>query len=50
MHWFPVLERTDQHVACNGAGMDMYVAVEQAMIGKTPGRTLENIVNTEHCM
>lgn len=50
MHWFPVLERTDQHVACKGAGMDMYVAVEQAMIGKTPGRTLENIVNTEHCM
>ena len=21
MHWFPVLERTEQHVACKGAGM-----------------------------
>ena len=40
MHWFPVLERTEQHVACKGAGMHMYVVMEQAMTGKTPHRTL----------
>ena len=40
MHWFPVLERTGQHVACKGAGMLMYFVMEQAMIGKTPDRTL----------
>lgn len=42
MHWFPVLERTEQHVACKGAGMHMYVVMvmEQAMTGKTPDRTL----------
>ena len=40
MYWFPVLERTEQHVACKGAGMHMYVVMEQAMTGKTPDRTL----------
>ena len=40
MHWFPVLERTEQHVACKGAGMYIYVVMEQAMTGKTPDRTL----------
>ena len=40
MHWFPVLERAEQHVACKGAGMHMYVVMGQAMTGKTPDRTL----------
>ena len=50
MHWFPVLERTEQHVACKGAGMLMYVVMEQAMTGKTPDRTLAKlfILNTGH--
>lgn len=50
MHWFPVLERTEQHVACKGAGMHMYVVMEQAMTGKTPDRTLAKlfILNTGH--
>lgn len=46
MHWFPVLERTEQHVACKGAGMHMYVVLEQAMIGKTPDRTLAILFST----
>lgn len=40
MHWFPVLERMEQHVACKGGGMHMYVVIEQVVIGKTPDRTL----------
>ena len=51
MHWFPVLERTEQHVACKGAGMHMYVVMEQAMIGKTPDTTLAiySLLLIPHC-
>ena len=46
MHWFPVLERTEQHVACKGAGMHMYVVMEQAMTGNSRQDT-SNLFSTQ---